>query len=85
LVSCFSQIARTLVSALEHVGKHYCGAGSCLACGGSAGIAAGFTGCESSGKGVGRTAQAVRRSASDNSIRSRLVDDSLAILNRLVD
>lgn len=63
LVSCRSQIARSLVSALEYVGKHHCGAGSCLACGGSAGIAAGLTGCEATGKGVGCPAQAVSSTA----------------------
>lgn len=54
---------RSRVSALEHVDKHHCRAGSYLTCGGSAGVAAGLTSCEASGKVVGRPAQAVIRSA----------------------
>ncbi|CAI8787196.1 hypothetical protein EMIT0P253_10461 [Pseudomonas sp. IT-P253] len=85
MVSSFSQIARSLVSALEHVGKHHCGAGSCRACGGSAGIAAGFTGCEAIGKVVGCPAQADNSSASGGSISSCLINELLAILDRLID
>ena len=85
LVSNCSQVARSLVSALEHVGKHQGGAGSCLACGGSTGMTAGFTGGEALGNGIGCPAQADSRSASGTSISSGLIDRALAILNRLVD
>ena len=85
LVGNCSQVARSLVSALEHVGKHHCGVGSRLACGGSTGIAAGFTGCESTGKVVGDELHAVSSSASGSSISHCLIDVSLPILSRLVD
>ena len=85
LISKLCQFARSLVSALEHVGKHHDGTGGCCACGGSAGIAAGLTGCESSGKLVGRPAQAVSRSASSDSVNRELIDRALTILNRLID
>jgi hypothetical protein len=85
LISIVRQVARSPVSALEHVGKHHCGAVSCLACGGSTGIAAGLTVCEATGKGVDCPAQAVSSSASGSSISSGLIDRALAILNRFVD
>ena len=44
LVSSFCQLSRSLISALKHVGKHQGGAGSCFACAGNTGSAAGFTG-----------------------------------------
>ena len=70
LISILSKLARSLVSALEHLGKYHCGVGSCLACPGNAGIVAGFTGFKFRSKRICGLLQAINGSANGNSIVS---------------
>jgi hypothetical protein len=84
LISICCQVSRSLVSALEQVGKHQGRAGCCLACGGSAGIAAGRT-LETLGEIVDGPLQAPSSSASGNSVSDCTIDFPLSILHRLVD